>query len=259
MKNILKIPSLFIAATAMMLTSCSTSSIAGLYGFQMGKESGTHFGFFLKLTDKTKVIESSDPSEDTKNYKECEISFSVKFGSDTESISNIIALIAQMLGQEGNKITIPGYYYKSGKTLRDGSIELKLGIDFNFVKDVIEDIEIQDFEFPVLDPDMIEKVIYTTYLKNTVTVAIPVGFEDLVFQLYWYGIDFAYNEQEDRLYIVDLPEEQVHEPGTHPTPEDVERINQTYIEDHKVIIEKYELDIDAYRDYYTLAMGLVKK
>ena len=253
MKNITKIPSLLIAATAMMLTSCSGDSIAGLYGFQMGKESGTHFGIYLKLKDKYTTIESEP--EVTKKYKECEFSFSIKFGDDTEAISSIIAAIAKILGQEGDKLTIPGYYYKSGKTLRDGSIELKLGIDFAFIKDVID---IHEYVFPVLNPDTIEKVVYTTYLKNTVTIAIPVGMEDLVFQLYWYGIDFSYTEQ-DGLVIVNLPEEKVHEPGTHPTVEDVELINQTYIADHKDIIERYDLDISAYRDYYTLAMGLIKK
>ena len=37
------------------LVACNTSSIAGTYGFQLGKESSTHFGVYLKLTDKAYV------------------------------------------------------------------------------------------------------------------------------------------------------------------------------------------------------------
>ena len=112
MKNILKIPSLFIAATAMMLTSCSTSSIAGLYGFQMGKEAGTHFGFFLELTDNTYT--AADVTEE--GLKECILSLSVRNGKEEEgstAIKDIMALFTD--DEEG--ASLKGFYKLSFITL----------------------------------------------------------------------------------------------------------------------------------------------
>ena len=252
MRRIIKTPSLLVA-TATMLASCSTGSIAGTYGFQMGKETGTHFGVYLKLTDKYVTIESQP--EETKKYKECTFSFSIKYGDDTNDIANIIAGFAELLGGDGDKLSIKGYYYKSGKSLKDGSQELKLGVDFSYLKEQYPGLE--DLKFPELTPDVIEKVVYTTYLSNVVTLNIPVGIEDLLFQLYWYGIDFEY--VNDVVEMVQLPEEKHHEPGTHPTDADVELINQTYKADHQTLFDNLQLTISAYRDYYTLGMGLAKK
>ncbi len=85
---------------------------------------------------------------------------------------------------------------------------------------------------------------------------MPVGEVDALYQLYWYGIDFAYSDEEG-IYMQDSPHG-AHEVGTHPTAEDVAKINETYGAAHQVIAEKFEIDIETYRDYYTLAMGLNK-
>ena len=256
MRKIAKAHALLLVA-ATLLTSCSKDSIAGTYSFQMGKESGTHFGIHLKLTDKYTTIES-DP-ETTKKYKECDLTFSIKLGDDTDSFASILELIATLLGQEGDRITINGYYYKGNQVDRDGAIEIKLGVDSSFFKKIFDGVELpQDIEFPVLDPETIEKVVYTTYASNTVTMNIPVSEIDVIYQLYWYGIDFTYSEA-DGFKIVHLPEEKVHNPGSHPTATDIETINQTYGTDHQAFSQKFGLDLSTYRDYYTLAMGLVKK
>ena len=258
MKRITKSP-IILLATASLLTSCSNGSIAGTYGFQMGKESGTHFGIFLKLTDKYITLESQP--EVTNKYKECQFSFSMKNGDESGSaISSLIEMLQQILGQEGDDFKVPGYYYKGDKKARDGAIELKLGVDFEFVKDAIG-IESETI-FPVLTPDAIEKVVYTTYLKETVTMNIPVSEIDVFYQLYWYGIDVDYTE-EDGLFTKDS-RYGAHEPGTHPTKENVDEINTTFKDDHAnlqawLTKENIDLDITEYRDFYTLAMGLIKR
>ena len=66
----LKTTTVLLFTTALLLSACNKKSIAGIYGFQMGKEKGTHFGIFLKLTDK--YITLSSQPEETKKYKECE-------------------------------------------------------------------------------------------------------------------------------------------------------------------------------------------
>ena len=258
MKRINKSP-IILLATASLLTSCSNGSIAGTYSFQMGKESGTHFGLSLKLTDKYITLESQP--EVTKKYKSCELSFSFKNGQESGSyIDSLIEMLKKILGEEGEALKIPGYYYKGDKKARDGAIELKLGVDMAFIKDKIPGAE--EETFPVIEPDTIEKLIYTTYLKEQVTLNIPVSEIDAFYQLFWYGFDVTYSS-EDGIQFIDSSCG-AHEPGTHPTAADVEEINKTFATDHAALQQfLYDLDLDydlsEYRDYYTLAMGLIKK
>ena len=243
---------------ALLLSSCGKKSIAGTYGFQMGKEKGTHFGIFLKLTDK--YITLSSQPEETKKYKECEYSFALKNGEEDESetVTNIITLLAQFLQQDGDLIKVPGYYYMGNKIPKSDATELKMGIDFNFIKDIVDDVDTSEEEFPVLTPETIEKIVYTTYSNNTITMYIPVGQEDAIFQLYWYGIDLYKDSEGDILINTDLP---AHDPGTHPTKEDIDEINKDnkYGEEHSWLGPLIGADLSSYRDFYTVAMGLVKQ
>ena len=257
MRKITKAP-IFLAALATMLTSCSTDSMAGTYSFQMGKETGTHFGVYLKLTDKKYVSPDPDVIVNEKS-KQCEFSFSVKFGDDTDSIASLLEIIAAFLEQDPSKITIPGYYYRGDRVDKEGEVEIKLGIDFSFLKEVYEDIDMTGIKFPELTPDTIEKVVYTTYSGNTVTINIPVSEVDVLYQLYWYGID--YNLDADGKIVKNDTPFPANEPGTHPTASDITTINETYkyAETHNDFAKLFDMDLSAYRDYYTLAMGLVKK
>lgn len=257
-----KIQTPFLLLGAAFLTiGCSSNSIAGTYGFQMGKETGTHFGIYIKLTDKYTTI-SSEPDE-TKKYKECEFSFNVGFNGEEEknkSITNILTLIATLLNQDdGTNISVPAYYYKTNIKNKDGQTELKVGVDFAFIKNIFDEVDLDDIDFPVLSPELIEKVIYTTYANNVVTMYIPVGQEDIIYQLYWYGIDITYSSS-DGLQFIGTPFE-AHQPGTHPTAEDVTKINEEYKygENHAEFSTFMGIDLTKYRDYYTLAMGLSKK
>ena len=256
MRKIIKTPIVALSFLS-LLTSCGNTSYAGLYGFQMGKDNGTHFGLYLNLTD-TFVTLDSEP-EVTNKYKYCDFMFSVKFSTESGSFVNIISKIAALLGQEGQMISIPAYWYQGDGVAKDGAVELKLGFDFSLIEHIFGDIDLQGIDIPSLTPAQIEKIIYTTYLNNTVTMYIPVSEVDLICQLYWYGIDFTYSEEEG-LNFVESPYG-VHNPGSHPKAEDIQAINEiyNYEETHKEFAEKFDINLGKYRDYYTLAMGLAKK
>jgi len=243
----------------LLLTSCSNNGIAGKYGFQMGKEKGTHFGIFVTLTNE--YVTYNDGSKEVKDdkKKKCEFAFSMSNDDDSESIASLITIIGQMLDQEGDRVSLPGYYYKGDKKLKDGEQEIKIGIDLNeIIKKISDDgDDTTDIDFPELDPDTIEKILYTTYARETLTMYIPVGEVDAIYQLYWYGIDLQYSE-ENGLHIGDSPYGK-HDPGTHPTKEDVEEINKTFGTDHSTVATMIGMDLSTYRDYYTLAMGLLKQ
>ena len=152
-------------------------------------------------------------------------------------------------------LKLPGYYYKGEKIPRTEETELKIGIDFNFIKKALEEVDTSSLDFPILDPDTIEKLVYTTYGNNTVTMYIPVAEEDVIFQLYWYGLDIYY-DSEGIHFDNSLTH---HNPGTHPTSADVEEINKTYGTQHTELGDLIGVDLSTYRDYYTLAMGLIKQ
>ena len=239
----------------LLLTSCSKNSIAGKYGFQMGKEKGTHFGLFVTLTDEYITLESQP--EVTNKYKKGEFAFTLKDGDEDENdeMSSLLSLIAGLLKQEGDTLSVPCYYYMGNKIAKSSETEVKVGIDFSFIKDVIDDTEIAEVDFPVLEPDAIEKIVYTTYGSDTITMYIPVSQQDAIYQLYWYGVDVYYDSEGIHINK-DLTS---HEAGTHPTKEDVETINQTYGEQHSALGSLIGIDLSSYRDFYTLAMGLNKQ
>lgn len=260
--NLFKKSALFISLVP-LLVSCGTNSIAGRYGFQMGKEKGTHFGLFVTLTDKYTTIESEP--EKTNFYKLCELSGTISSSDGSSAMANIVTIIGTILGQEGDMFTVPAYYYKSGKVTKTGEEEIKIGIDFSFIKNIFDTSETEepsDITFPELKPEMIEKLIYTTYNGNVLTLNIPVSQNDILYQLYWYGIDLAYNEEQG-LYTTESSYG-VHEIGTHPTAEDVTKINETYKDDHAQVAElfatlDFDISFNSYRDYHTLGMGLLKQ
>lgn len=239
--------------SALLLGACASNSIAGKYGFQMGKEKGTHFGLFLELTNNYVTLESEP--ETTNKYKECIFTFTIKDGDgSSESITNLLNSIQGLLGQDGDEVSFPAYYYKGNKVPKTDQTELKIGVDFNKIKEFVDDTD-TSIVFPVLEPETIEKVIYTTYGGGIITMNIPVSEQDIIFQLYWYGIDM-YVDDEGIHINEDIT---AHEPGTHPSMSEVEEINKIYGDTHKELGDLIGVDLSSYRDYYTLAMGLIKQ
>ena len=236
-----------------LLSSCGSNSFAGTYGFQMGKDTGTHFGIFVTLTDN--IFSSEDISSELQ-YKSLELTLSVHLNAESDTITELLETIKELLHQEDqDDVSLPGYYYNAGLTPK-GETEIKFGIDLTIIKDIPI---LPDLLTIVLNPDTIEKMIYTTYASEVLTMNIPVSLADLLYQFYWYGIDFIMDEKGN----ISKNESPcgIHNPGTHPTIEDVTIINEQYnfYEIHESILELVDGEGSDYRDYYTLAMGLMKK
>ena len=296
-----------------MLFSCNQKSIAGVYYFQMGKDQGTHFGVYVTLSNK-KWESEKHPVADAKM-----LYFDLNIGGDKKSSGSFLEELAKILAdlRGDKKYILSGYYYRD-RTLRDGEQEVKIGIDLDDLFNSFQTIDVDDPEDPaepealvlrlgdeeetpsedpsedeptipdteeyedLLLPEDIEKVLFTTYQSDTLKLYIPVSFNDLLFQFYWYGVDYRVDDYglPERFENKWWPEEQanLHLAGTHPTAADVTYINETlnYGETHSDIQEKFksyasaleiltggklniDIDLSEYRDYNTLPMGLVKK
>ena len=92
---------------------------------------------------------------------------------------------------------------------------------------------------------------------NVVNFYLPVSFEDLRYQLYWYGYDLS---GENIMAAIMDDEEEVEDPiasvdgkhslDVHPTKEQIAAINEHYPASH---------DGEQFRDYHVLKLGLLKK
>ena len=250
-----------------LLISCGSDSIAGTYAFQMGKENGTHFGIFLNITD--------NPYEENNEYKDLSLDLSLSFpsGDDSEETTSMLDAILEYFKDKASGIyTIPGYYKVTDQTDKQGASLLKIGISFKYVKEKI--IEVykentgEDLSPNSLDSletlnnnDIIQSILYMTYKDNKITVYLPVGYEDVYYQLYWYGYDVQINLSyimgggsggEDESFIKVVPTEP-HTLGSHPTKAEVATINETFKQTHEGLM------FETYRDYNVLEMGLTKK
>ncbi len=195
----------------LLLASCQSNSFVGEYTFQMGKNSGTHFSVGMNL-NKNEVTNDGEVVG-----KEIKISLSAKLADATkDDEDNPLYFLYDILA-EG--INIDGYYNIGNKMAQDN---YKLNIGFTL--STIEEIFGETF---VIAPDKIEKIIYSEVNSKAITLFVPVSLDDLLFQLYWYGLDIHYEgEGEDsELVFGDSVE---HEANTHPTQEDVSEINKTY-------------------------------
>ncbi len=253
------------------LASCGGDSAVGVYSFQMGKPSGAHimtsitlrdnevtrsdktFGksmtFFLQavLGDHASSSEDSQQSESSTEESfskviseesiESAIESSVVSFADSSASSSSSApksLQDSLYDLLAEGITIEGYYTVENLPQK-GITQLHIG----FFLDEIEEITGETFN---LEPDVIEKIVYSEISEKSITLKIPVSIQDVIYQLYWYGFDI--------LEFTELPLEDQHEANTHPTKEDIDRINQTYPDNHGG---------NKFRDYYTISLGLTKE
>ena len=248
------------------LVSCNTnSSIAGTYGFQMGKEAGTHFGFFLELTDNTYT--AADVTEE--GLKECILSLSVRNGKEEEgstAIKDIMALFTD--DEEG--ASLKGFYKLTNEVNKQGETRLMMGLSFSYIVERIRGIyESSTEEQPpeMLDKieqlghkESVQKLLYATYKKDMVNVYVPVSIEDAVYQLYWYGVDLQiyYTDPNDVTTLeIGIEDVTVHEFGTEPTADEIAAINQTYEAKHNAM-EIINCST-TFRSFHQLKMGLAKK
>ena len=238
-----------------LLISCNANDIAGIYSFQLGKDTGTHFGIQLKLSNKY-YVPAEGESVPAKTYKEFNLTMSAKFpqedgGGIGETIDSILSYFT-----EG----IPGYYQLTSEKNRRGEQRLKIGLSyaeiFKTIKNAYEGTagmplpeETVEALNVLNDSKIIESLLYATYKDSTVNLYVPVSMDDLYYQLYWYGVDIKVKS----FFDFEVVYFDGHPIGTNPTQEEVDEINQTFPAEHE------GCQFTTYRAFNQLQMGLAKK
>lgn len=248
---------LSVLCLAPLIMGCASDSVYGTYGFQMGKETGSHFGIFLNLKNEAyKEIEEA---------KKFELTASIKNGTE-ESEASVVQEFLEFFKDEHGDVCIPGYFKMTNEKNKLGEKRMILGFDFDYLVDKIISvannneevpIDLSDVDFDALNNQgLIENLLYTTHDKNMVNVYVPVSLNDAYYQLYWYGtdvkvsIDFS-SEDPIKFEIVEL--ETKHEYGTLPTASDVELINQTFANEHEHCL------YTEFKQFHQVKLGLQKR
>ena len=244
----------------LMLSSCGSNKFIGTYSFQLGRDSGTHFGVYATTT-KTTYTYTDDEGQSIPLTGSYLMKLRLNLGG--ASLGGFFDSL------NINDVTLRTYY-SLGKDL-GGEKGHVLNFGFN-IKEIIETIfpsepdtdepsgitrdgdtpdegEGDDPDTPIpedyfdITPQQTSKFVYSTISKTTIVFNIPVSIEDLKYQLYWYGLDLTNLDAEG---LVE------HEVGTHPTTEEIKYINETldYPGSH---------DGNTFRDYHTLSLALTKK
>lgn len=239
---------LILPLLGLFLMSCSKSSMAGDYVFQMGKDKGTHFGIYLQLTDD---IVTNETTEEILG-KKFKLNFAlqgmsqdedVEDESELEEAKNMQRGIARAVTpsidptQTDNDFSLEGYYVHNPELKKKDSEGNEI-VDIGITHIVFESDEGIDIPLEI-DSYLIEKILYSTISGSTFTLVLPVSFEDILLQLYWYGVDILGS---------DTPA--AHAVGTTPTQEDIDAINQVYPASHGG---------EKFRQIHRLHMGLAKK
>ena len=209
-----------------LLISCNKNPYLGEYVFQMGKSKDTHISISLKLLEEDYKVE-----EEVKGQK-FELGIDLLTNDVESDMTDILNDVTPLTG-----------YYRINKAEKVyNETRLNIGISL-----------LGEYEIPESITDYIFLASITSQFVN---FYIPVSFEDLQFQLYWYGFDLSISnffaddaEQKEGSDPTDTPEGK-HPVGNHPTKEDIELINQHYANDH---------DGATYRDFHVLKLGLTKK
>ena len=258
MKRLKVIPFMLLP---LALSSCGKNGFLGTYSFQLGRNSGTHFGVFATTTDKVYTYVDDEGTVITMPDSKV---MNIRLNLGGTNVGGIVDLL------NVDDVTIKTYY-SIGKKL-GGDLGNVLNFGFN-IKEIIETIvptepdtpdesglrrdgdtpsEGDEGEDPVISipediyditPEDTAKIVYSTISKSTIVFNIPVSMDDLIFQLYWYGLDLNDFEAE----LVE------HAPGSHPlTKDEIDHINNDlhYPDTH---------DGKLFRDYHTLSLTLTKK
>lgn len=251
--------SLTIIGILPFVIACNSKSIAGTYGFQLGKVNGTHFGLFLELTDK--------PYEGNSEFKNMYLSYNIAMGGsdDGDMMSGLFEDISALFKNEDDQVSIPGYYKLTDDMTKNREKLLKVGIGFDYFYDRFKKYYKESTNEDLSDDakasfeklnnnELIESIVYVTYQSGVVNVNVPVSFEDIYYQIYWYGFDIQITIDEETLFpFVDIVEVEKHQFGSHPTKEQVAAINEHFKENHEGLF------FTSYRDYHALKLGLNKQ
>ena len=242
-----------------LLASCGAKSIAGRYGFQMGREKGTHFGLFLDLYD-----DAYSGQAQVQDAKKMKLSFNASFpaGDSQETQEAIDSVLDLFKDPETGDFSLNGYYKTGNEVNEKGEPRLVIGLDFIYIfqsgLSVYKEITGQEISqeaqdaLEILNNDgLIQSLLIATYAKEEVNAYIPVSMDDVYYQLYWYGYDIQIVSGEENFDIELVPVTK-HDFGTTPTKEDVEEINKTFPAEHQ------GMQFTTYRAFNQLKLTLIK-
>ncbi len=245
----------------LLLSGCGGSSNETTYAFQMGRQSATHITAAMKLTKEDYSIDgkkvgqkltyymearmgsassssAANDGEESAPTSEASVLSSEAISSASESESSVeesssfdFDFKKEIMEMLAEGISLDGWY-EIGAENEKGRKEMTVGFDLSgIIGETGSDIK--------LEPEVLEKIIYSETDGGAIYLSIPVSLDDLVYQLYWYGFDLD--------NFADVTE---HKVGTHPTSEQVAEINKTYPASHGDRL---------YRDFHCLSLALKKQ
>lgn len=234
---------LILPLLGFFLAGCSSSSIKGEYVFQLGKDKGTHFGIYLNLTDDLAYNEEQELLG-----KKYTLDFALQ-GMAPENGGAAELFAAKDLGNNIKKAAEPSYdpskadndfalegYYVHNPDLKNLDSEGNEIIPIGITK-LVDKEDGSSADIPISE-ELVEKILYSTISDSTFTLVIPVSFEDILLQIYWYGYDI-------RTLSLVTP----HKVGSNPSQAEIDEINKTYPDSHGG---------EKFRAFHKLHMGLTK-
>ena len=275
-KLLLTVPFLF------SIMGCGgNGSYAGTYSFQLGQKQGTHAAITITLMQDDFPTENpelqkynpkrftidfdiggitpggnsneSTPTSETSQTNETSQTSETSQASESSEEPGTINPPSSINEMLSDFTMISGYYYTNNEHVKTGEV-LHLGIS------LLND------EYNI-GPEITEKILYSTINSGELTVVIPVSFEDLFYQLYFYGyrvgsileiIDPVNIIEEDPAMAATVGEQNI---GKHPTKEQITIIQSYQTKRQNDKPEGYrntEEKFVNYRDFHTLSMGLKK-
>jgi len=210
-----------------LLASCAKEAYIGEYTFQMGKNKDTHIAVSLKL--EKEIYDEAQPGKGKK--------FALGFDMVTSEVEDELSSILKSISP------LTGYYRIDKENKVYDETRLNIGINL-----------LGEYEVPQTITD---NFFVASINATLVNFYLPVSMDDLSYQLYWYGYDLNISNifdsitsdeenTEDPIASVDG----VHPVGSHPTKEDIDKINEHYPDAHNG---------NLYRDFHVLKLGLTKK
>lgn len=258
------------ALFALSLASCGNSGYYATYQFQMGKANGTHIGIYMDLTKDKIDIPYEEKTETMEKFN-----LSMDVPIDERADKSLIAGILSYFSKDEEGLS-GGYKIEYSKELDKQQVSLYPMLNIEDIEKAIIDAmgggdeegsssdpessssseESSSHQPLVIPSEFLDDILIATYSSNSISITLPVSLTDLMFQLYWYGFDLLSMEEEQPLVH--------HQHGTHPTQEDIDKINETY---NTGLVPHFDLDAFIkykavktveYRDFNQMTMALVK-
>lgn len=205
---------LLVMIPAFCLAACSGNDIYGTYSFGMGKEGETNMNASIQFKE-----DSYAGVEGGKTFV-----LTVTTGQSDSWVSKIL--------NQG----IEGYYTVSNHKHKEYGTRINIGalINSEHYPDII-DVG-TELNIPT---DLIEKVVTVYCDSKTTTLMLPVSFDDLCYQLVWYGYEIDYTNISFRKFAT------YKMPGFDQTKKDDAEYEASFLENRLGVHPEVKKDQDG--------------